>query len=166
MAEPAVNISVYCQLPRNVVPNNLILDPTNWEWNEVLQFPVSKLEELRLLKPYKWIRYSTGIVVGAHGELRTRQNLSGSVPIDYDSDLSRVSINLYYHTTDEEKCQMFPIDPNLANTRIVTSSRTSVRRDKFRDDVEQRDGRCVVTGGPSYLCDAAHLLPHSKGDTV
>ena len=73
---------------------------------------------------------------------------------------------LYYHTTDQEKRHIFPIDPKLADMRTVTSSGTSSRRDGFRDEVENRDEVCVVTGGPGFLCDAAHLLPHSKGDKV
>ncbi|KAI0289829.1 hypothetical protein BC826DRAFT_586927 [Russula brevipes] len=60
---------------------------------------------------------------------------------------------------------MFPIDIHLTNTRTITSSAVSTRRDHFRLDVEQRDGTCVVTGGPPDVCEAAHILPHSKGDT-
>ena len=53
------------------------------------------------------------------------------VPIDYDSGLSAVFMDLYYHTTDQEKRLMFPIDPKLADTRTVTSSGVSTRRDGF-----------------------------------
>ena len=113
-------------------------------------FPVSRLNDLRFsLKPYKWIRYATGIVIAVHGELFTERELPNSVPIDYDS-------GLYYHTTDQEKRNIFPIDPKLANMRTVTSSGRSSRRDEV----------CVVTGGPGFLCDAPHILPHSKGDKV
>jgi hypothetical protein len=119
----------------------------------------------RLLKSLKWIRYATGVIVGARGDLCTECDLHNPVPIDYDSSLSAVSIDLYYHTTDSENRCMFPIDLNLARTRTITSSRTSTRRDNFREDVEDRDGSCVITGNPFYCCDAAHL-PHSKGDTV
>jgi len=59
----------------------------------------------------------------------------------------------------------FPIDPKFADTRTMTFSRTSSRRDGFRDDVENRDGSCVVIGAHGLVCDAAHLLPHSKGNT-
>ncbi|SRR5258708_7946533 len=160
-------ISVHAQFPKTVKPNTeLDLDPTNWEWKKFLAFPISKFENLRFsLKPYKWIRYATGIVIGARGELCTEPDLPNPIPIDYDSGLSAVSIDVFYHTTDEEKSRMFPIDPKLAD-RTVTSSRTSTRRDDFREDVEGRDGSCVVTGDPASVCQAAHLLPHSKGDTV
>src|ERR1700730_11089858 len=49
--------------------------------------------------------------------------------------------------------------------RTVTSSWTSTCRDNFRGDVQGRDGNCVLTGVPVYICDAAHL-PHSKYDTA
>ncbi|KAH9986093.1 hypothetical protein BJV74DRAFT_845570 [Russula compacta] len=164
----AAIISVHAQFPKHVMPNNeLNLEPTNWEWRASLAFPVSRLNDLRFSsKPYKWIRYATGIVVGARGELCTDRDLGNPAPIDYDSPLSSVSIDLYYHTTDQEKRNMFPIDPRLADARTITSSRTSTCRDDFWEDVEDRDGTCVVTGDPPIACTAAHLLPHSRGDTV
>jgi hypothetical protein len=103
--------------------------------------------------------------MGARGELCTERGFNPA-PIDYDSGLSDVSIALFYHTTDEEKRRMFPIDPELADTRTLTSCGTSMHRADFRDDVEDRDESCVVTGAPSLMCQATHLLPHSKGDTV
>jgi len=170
MAKLPAIISVHVQFPKNVILNTeLDLDQSNWEWNKSLAFPVSKLKNLRLsLKPYKWIRYATGIVIGARGDLCAEHELPNPVPIDYDSGLSALSVDLYYHTTDEEKRRMFPIDPNLADTSTVTSSRMSMstRREIFHGDVESRDRSCVLTGDPCYLCDTVHLLPHSKGDTV
>jgi len=169
MATPGAIISVHGQFPRKIIPNTEHdLNPTNWEWKKILAFPVSRLNDLRFSsKPYKWIRYATGAVLGAQGELCTESNSPNPTPINYNSELSAVSIDLFYHTTDEEKRQMFPIDPRLGNTRTVTSSQASTRREDFRESVEGRDcGRCVVTGDPAYACDAAHLLPHSKGDKV
>jgi len=174
MPKPPAIISVHAQFPKVVMPHTeLDLDPTNWEWKQCLTFPVSRLNDLRLsLKPYKWIRYATGVVVGARGELCTERNRPNPIPINYDTDLSTVSIDLYYHTANQEKRRMFPIDPNLADTSTVTSSQTSTCRDTFRGEVEGRDGSCVLTGDPLRRdaiyrsSEAAHLLPHSKGDTV
>jgi len=164
----AAIISVYAQFPKNVMSNTeLDLDSSNWEWKKCLVFPVDRLNTLKFSsKLFKWIRYATGIVVGAHGDLCAEPDLPNPVPIDYDSCLSAVSTNLYYHTTDQEKRRMVPIDPKLADTRTVTSSWTSTRQDDFWDEVEDRDGTCVLTGHPESVCNAAHLLPHSKGDTV
>ncbi|KAI0246989.1 hypothetical protein BJV78DRAFT_1249580 [Lactifluus subvellereus] len=167
MADPSPIqvIRVHAQFPKVLIPHTeLDLSLDNWVWAHCLTFPIDKLNDLLFSsKPYKWIRYATGSVVGARGELSTECALP--IAIDYDSPLSSVSIDLYYHTTNEEKLCIFPLDPSLANTRIVTSSQTSTRRDNFRADVEERDGRrCVVTSAPHNQCDAAHLLPHSKGD--
>src|ERR1700730_13513638 len=101
-------ISVYAQFPQNVVPNSeLFLDPTNWKWEQCLAFLVREVNNSRFsLKPYKWIRYATGIVMGARGELCAERDFPDPIPIDYDSGLSAVSIDLYYHTTDQEKRRM------------------------------------------------------------
>ena len=73
------------------------------------------------------------------------------------SGLPAISISLYYHTTNEEKHHMFPVDPNLASERAVTSSQTSTCQDNFHVDVEEQGGMtCVVTGTAYDTCDAAH----------
>ncbi|KAI0245053.1 hypothetical protein BJV78DRAFT_1270029 [Lactifluus subvellereus] len=167
LADPLPIIRVHDQFPKvlsGIPHTELDLNPDNWVWAHCLTFPIDKLNDLQFSsRPYKWIHYAMGIIVGAHGELSTNCALPN--PIDYDSPLSSVSIDLYYHTTNEEKLCIFPLDPSLANTRIETSSQTSMHRDNFRADVEEQDGRrCVVTSVPHNVCDAAHLLPHSKGD--
>jgi hypothetical protein len=58
------------------------------------------------------------------------------------------------------------VDYEGLNDRITTSDGTSHRID-FRSDVIRRDGHaCVVTQVEKDDCDAAHLIPHSKGDEV
>jgi hypothetical protein len=68
MADPSATICIYAQFPKDLIPNaDLNLDPTNWVWAQCLAFPINKLNSLEFLsKPYKWIRYAIGIVVGAH----------------------------------------------------------------------------------------------------
>jgi len=160
-----LEVLVHAQFPKVVQPNiALDLRSTNWAWKRCLIFPVNKLNSLQLLlRPYKWIRYATGVVVGARGHLsRGRNTLT---PIEYNDALPAESISLYYHTTDQAKLSMFPIDPKLADPRIVTSKgSTSSRMGGFRSEVVARDGHCVATGDPDDLCAAAHLLPHRKGD--
>jgi hypothetical protein len=103
----------------------------------------------------------------ACGELTTERDSPNPVTMDCDSGISGVSIDLdlYYHTADQEKRRIFPIDGKIADSRTVTSSLTSTRRGDFHEDVVERDECCVVKGDFEY-CDAAHLLPHSKGDRV
>jgi hypothetical protein len=58
------------------------------------------------------------------------------------------------------------IDYEGLNDRITTTEGTERRWD-FRQDVIQRDGpACVITQMEEEDCDAAHLIPHSKGDEV
>jgi hypothetical protein len=142
---PAI-ISIHAQFPKVIVLNTkLDLNPNNWEWKECLAFPVSTLNNLGFsLKPFKWMRYATGIVVGARGDLSTERNSPNPIPIDYNSSLSAIFINLYYHTSNHEKCLIFLIDPNLTETRTETSSQMSTCRDDFYCNVEDRDGSCML----------------------
>ena len=53
---------------------NIDLRPINWEWVPCLTLPVMRLNALHLSRrPYKWIGYAIGIVIGAHGTLSTNQ---------------------------------------------------------------------------------------------
>ena len=47
-----------------------------------------------------------------------------------------------------------------------TSSTATPRRSHFRGDVCTRDQRCVVTRKVREGCDAAHIVPRSKGSDV
>jgi len=147
----------------------LDLDPRNWEWKGCLSFPVSQLTYLGFSsKPYRWIQYATGAVLGAHGKLCIEQDLPNPTPINYDAPLSETSIDLYYHTINEEKQQMFLIDPFISNIKTVpsSSSQRSLRWGGFCMDMQNQDGSCVVSGAISEICQATHLVSHSKGDKV
>jgi hypothetical protein len=50
---------------------------------------------------------------------------------------------------------------HLKSSQFTTSSRAG-----FRDDIVERDGSSVVNGIDEELCDACHLIPHSKGNQV
>ena len=55
------------------------------------------------------------------------------------------------------------INEIVSSTSISTA--TTGRRD-FTDRVWARDQTCVITGAPQLICQAAHLIPRSKGDNV
>ena len=57
----------------------------------------------------------------------------------------------------------FGINERVSSTS--TSTTTTGRRD-FTDRVWARDQTCVITGAPQLICQAAHLIPRSKGDNV
>ena len=61
---------------------------------------------------------------------------------------------------------MFPVDPDIGRTHD-TSSVYVAPGVPFHDRVAERDTRqCVVASLMEWICDAVHLLPHSKGDEV
>ncbi|KDR76447.1 hypothetical protein GALMADRAFT_446224 [Galerina marginata CBS 339.88] len=158
-------IQVYASFPHEVALGaDLNLDANNWRWVHCLTFPIETLEVLQFSpRPYKWIRYAIGIVVGAQGDLSSSADLLNIV--DYNASFSAESAALYYHyTSDDERRRIFPVDPKIARTTTTSSVATS-RRVNFRSDAADRDGsRCVLTGIFHVVCDAVHLLAHSKGD--
>jgi len=105
-------IDVYASLPLAVeLGANLNVDPSNWHWVHCLTIPLETLNALQFLRrSYKWIRYTIGIVVGAEGNLSSSPDLPNAVT-DYNAALPAESAPLFYHTSDEEKRRMFPVDP-------------------------------------------------------
>ncbi|KAH9027283.1 hypothetical protein EDB84DRAFT_1608777 [Lactarius hengduanensis] len=165
MAPAPPQIVVYALLPLKVVHDaDLNLCPSNWEWVHCLTFPLEMLVALHFShRPFKWVQYAIGVIIGAHGDLSTSPDLPND-SVDYNANLPTNSVNLYYHTNDQEKQRMFPIDPHILRTQDTTSVSSS-RRGTFRKDVAARDGqRCVWTGWDVEGCDAVHLIPHSKSD--
>ncbi|KAH9178298.1 hypothetical protein EDB89DRAFT_1930467 [Lactarius sanguifluus] len=156
-------IIVNASFPRKVVQGaDLDLRPSNWNWVHCLTLPLEMLQTQQFShRPYKWIRYAIGVVVGARGDLSTTPDPSGVV-VDYDADLPADYVDLYYHINDNEKQKMFPIDPDILRTQVTTSVSTN-RRGPFHDDVVRRDEQtCVWTEMEATFCDAVHLLAHSK----
>ena len=110
---------------------------------------------------YKWIRYATSVIVGAQGVLSTTQDSPDHVI--HNNDLPSASIDIYYHTSDDERNRMYPINPLMERT-TVTSSDVATRKNEFCHLVRARDGLCVLTRMDTD--DAVHLVQHSKGDDV
>ncbi len=162
-------INVYAQFPTAFDDNDKpSLDPANWQWTHYLTFPLAQLEPLGFLhKPYKWLRFCTGITLGSIGSFSVDPSVSDP-KFDYERGLPSESEDLYYHTTIPEKEHMFPIDPlMLSLTGRTTSSAASTRRITFVEEIQARDGRqCVVSGAPARYCDAVHLVPHARGSAV
>jgi|SRR6267142_1825808 len=158
-------IQVYASFPHVALGTDLNVDPSNWHWVHCLTLSVETFKTLNFSqRPYKWIRYAIGVIIGAEGHLLFSHNLPDVV--EYNDDLPVDSAVLYYHTSDEEKRRMFPVDPNIRRTTITSSVPTS-RMDQLREVVVQRDGnKCILARVPGRLCDAVHLLAHSKGDEV
>ena len=73
-------------------------------------------------------------------------------------------IAIHSVSTSPEECAF--VDSEGLNDRLTSTVQTP-RRAHFRDVVIKRDGpACVITQEKEGQCDAAHLIPHSKGDEV
>ncbi|TEB32773.1 hypothetical protein FA13DRAFT_1708778 [Coprinellus micaceus] len=133
MAAP-LEIRVYASFPRAAVHStDLDVDPSNWHWVHCLSFPLETLTTLQFSqKPYKWIRYAVGVVVGAEGDPSFSSDSPQSV-VDYEAGLPTELTGLYYHTSNEEKRRMFPADPAMGHTNMTPSVATP-RRVHFRED--------------------------------
>ncbi|TFY69235.1 hypothetical protein EVG20_g3230 [Dentipellis fragilis] len=139
--------------------------PNDWKWTRTLAFPLDDLAKLKLSPtPFKWIRYATGVVVGAQGDLSYQRDPFALV--NYDDPLPGESLELYYHVSDEEKLHMFPLDPLLANSRTATPSAKSTRQANFGGEVMQRDGG---RKGSSYIeafTRGRHRGPDDENDII
>ncbi|KAH0826930.1 hypothetical protein J3R83DRAFT_4536 [Lanmaoa asiatica] len=122
-----------------------------------LSIPNSDVEMLSN-RPFCWLRYIMFSICGARGDL-FRTLGATDVPVDYNTSLADLPAVVYYKPSGD--CTF--VDYQGLNDRITSTERTS-RRESFRRDVLLRDGSCVVTGRNAHACDAAHLIPRSKGD--
>jgi hypothetical protein len=165
-ASAVPQINVYTSLHLTVaLGSDLDVHPDNWCWIHCLALPLKSLDTFQFSqRPYKWIHYIIGIVMGTQGVLCTSPDLPNVV--DYNAVLPTKSIELYYHTSIKEKQRMLPIDSHILHTHI-TSSVSTCQRAGFHSNVAEWDGeQCVLTRAEAMDCDAVHLLPHGKGDMV
>ncbi|KAI0289893.1 hypothetical protein B0F90DRAFT_1791095 [Multifurca ochricompacta] len=122
-----------------------------------LSIPFSDIERLSIL-PVKWLRFVTFAICGVRGDLSAMPN---GPPVNYDSISIDHIAEAYYYTPEAD---YHLIDHNAMNDQITSSEQTPCSS-SFRRNVMARDGpMCVFTGIEGGACDAAHLLPKSKGD--
>jgi len=154
-------INVHALFPIVVVPGvELDLRAVNWRWVHCLHLLLTTFNALNLSRrPYRWILYAIGVVVGAQGYL-SPHIYPHYVDLDFTGPLTE-SANLYYFITNAERRRMFPVDPDIERTH-VTSSVHIAREGQFHDGVADRDVRsCVLADMSESNCDAVHLLAHS-----
>ncbi|KAN0082634.1 hypothetical protein V8E55_008429 [Tylopilus felleus] len=113
-----------------------------------LSIPNSDIERLSN-HPFRWLRYIMFSICGAHGDLFETLDATGD-PVDYHTSLVDLPTAIYYK-------------PSGLNDRLTSGNRT-LGHGRFRAAVILRDGSCVVTNQNAQTCDAAHLIPKSKGD--
>ncbi len=139
-------IHVYASLPLVVSSGvDISLTADNCHWVHCLTYPLETFNALQLLsKPYKWIRYAMGSIIGVEGDLSLSSESLDIV--DYSTGLPAESDTLYYHTSDDEMRRIFPTDPNVSRTH-ATSNSASARMTRFNSNVAKRDGnQCLLAG--------------------
>ncbi|KAH9953559.1 hypothetical protein BGW80DRAFT_1192203 [Lactifluus volemus] len=123
----------------------------------ILLIPYNDIQRLAVY-PFRWLRYVMFAISGARGDLST--TLEGPY-VDYDRTKFADDENRCYYWPSED-CAF--IDYEGLNDRL-TSTAPKRRRSGFRRDLIRRDGpSCVITEVPKAHCEAAHLIPRSKGD--
>lgn len=142
-----------------------------------LSIPYDDVQRLSV-RPFKWMRFVMFCVCGARGDLSATPD---GPPVDYDSTSLADITEVYYKAQGKFFLSYF----GLSLTTIfisaedfividchplsdgITSSEKTQRRSSFRKNVMARDGEhCLVTNEYEDVCDAAHLIPRSKGDEV
>ncbi|KAI9465246.1 hypothetical protein BJY52DRAFT_1220925 [Lactarius psammicola] len=104
-------------------------------------------------------------ICGARGDLSATPD---GPPVDYNStELADDDVVYYYKPSALISPGAFVfVDHRGLNDRVTTigssTSQTKCRPD-FRGEVEQRNGSCVATRSADD-CNAAHLIPSSKGN--
>lgn len=107
-------------------------------------------------KPLKWVRYAAAAVLGAEGGLSTLDRLA----LDLENTQPDSRHFLY---TPTDSIRFIDIDGlnHLKSSQFTTESRTG-----FQDEVRARDEqKCVISDHAPVLCEAMHLIPHSKGSS-
>ncbi|KAI9467417.1 hypothetical protein BJY52DRAFT_1238401 [Lactarius psammicola] len=121
-----------------------------------LSIPDSDVQRLSI-HPFRWLRFVVFSICGARGCLSATPD---GPPVDYDSTSVTGVINLYYKPSGD--CIF--VDYEGLNDRVTSTVPSDCPND-FRDDIIARDGTaCIVTRHSAEHCDAAHLIPRSKGD--
>ncbi|KAF8122435.1 hypothetical protein EV363DRAFT_1554526 [Boletus edulis] len=126
------------------------------EWIHALSIPRRDIERLTL-RPLKWLRFATFTVCGAKGHLSATK---GGQTVDYQNVSFDNLADRYYYTPDNNVYHL--VDYKAFND-TCTSSAATPRRSNFREQVCTRDDECVITRDECDECDAAHIIPRSKG---
>ncbi|KAF8578422.1 hypothetical protein K439DRAFT_1638852 [Ramaria rubella] len=140
-----------------IIPGT-VLEPEQAPFEQLiplLEVPVSCVSNYPI-KPFKWLRYITGVILGTEGDLLTP---NGEV-MDYEQT-GPIHKKLSYQPNSVVKF----LDPSAIN-HLQSSQFTTESRVEFRDAIEERDHKCVTGQFNARHCIAAHLIPHSKGNQV
>ncbi|KAF8523457.1 hypothetical protein BU17DRAFT_63749 [Hysterangium stoloniferum] len=120
-----------------------------------LQIPLDTIESL-CLKPRKYLCYLAWSILGVEGSLALESD-GDSISTDGDLD----SGGIYYYITDTNSYQA--VDLEVIKMRTSMPSEPTQSRNEFRNNLLERDGFCVWTGGAPDIGAGLHIIPFSRG---
>ncbi|KAH9051000.1 hypothetical protein EDB83DRAFT_2226619, partial [Lactarius deliciosus] len=120
-----------------------------------LSIPLEDVQRLSI-HPFKWMRFVMFSICGVRGELSA---IPDGPTVDYNTT-ELVDATYYYKPLGDF---IFVDLHGLNDQKTSTTEQTKCSSD-FRMKVMARDKSCVITQEPLDDCDAAHLIPQSKGD--
>ncbi|EDR10389.1 uncharacterized protein LACBIDRAFT_317243 [Laccaria bicolor S238N-H82] len=125
-------------------------------YRHALSIPVHECRRFSL-HPLTWLRFLGYALYGKEGYISYERD--GEEVADYRPEGVSISPRMYYYISQDKDYRL--LDPNLMNGRTSYTSDVTNRRANFRDDVVNRDRRCVVTGAAPAQCQACHIVPHA-----
>jgi len=147
--------------PLNTNGIRLHLRTQDNNWILALEVPHGVIQRLSH-RPLKWLRFVAFAILGARGHL---SHVPDGPTVNYN-DVA-LDVNYYYSPEGEyHLVDLYGFNDRITGSSGSSGSVLSESRVNFCDGVRGRDGHCVVTEIHYLLCDAAHILPHSKGDEV
>ena len=163
--------STESQSPRNQLQVHIFLDEGITQ-SLFLAISTGDIERLSH-SPHKRLEFVMFTICGAHGVLSATP---AGIAVDDDTAFFGISQSYYYRflqgTNGESLFFLSLQSSNIStgmsaklNERETSTARTP-RATDFRTRIVNRDQSCVVTTRDPRACDAAHLIPRSKGDAV
>jgi len=150
---------------------------TDTEWIAILAIPTEEFDRFAF-RPLSWLRFLGFAVYGREGVLLLSEN--GPEVSDYTGSVDSLQ-NAYYYSSQGKRnspaigIQLITLsadDPQLVDTQGINDrvsdlySNANESHAEFAGAITERDERCVMSGRVRLFCDAAHLIPRSKGDEV
>jgi hypothetical protein len=145
------------------------------EYHLALSIPVADCLRFSY-HPLTWLRFLGYAIYGKEGYIALERE--GSEVADYRPG-APISPGDYYYISQGESYSSASgpvaysvmkdadfrlLDPKVMDDRTSTTSNLTSRRASFKQDLNARDGCCVMTGTKEST--ACHIIPHAKGDQV
>ncbi|KAJ6529483.1 hypothetical protein DFH09DRAFT_934820 [Mycena vulgaris] len=127
-----------------------------------LEVPIAVIHS-NSVHPIKYLRFLGWCVIGRLGAVkRTR----GGADIADTAPLQDRRTYLYVYDAADNALK-YAVDLEVLKTRSHISTSASskpTRDDAFKENLAERDVRCIFTSKPPGFCEGTHIIPFHKGD--